>query len=90
LREPKVTWKARGGELALDFVSSISTWLGEHEAGISAVVEITVLAGVVFAGISEGTRWFRFNSMLRGGHFRNNAVHAGPLTIEAGVGLTGA
>ncbi len=30
----------------MDALSSIFTWLSDHEAGISAVVGITVLAGV--------------------------------------------
>jgi hypothetical protein len=42
----------------MDALSSIFTWLSDHEAGISAVVGITVLAGVVFAGL----RWL----LLRG------------------------
>ena len=37
----------------MDSLSSIFTWLSDHEAGISAVVDITVLAGVVFAGLPE-------------------------------------
>jgi TolB-like protein/cytochrome c-type biogenesis protein CcmH/NrfG len=37
----------------VDFLSSVFTWLGEREAGISAVVGIAVLAGIVFAGV----RW---------------------------------
>ena len=32
-------------------LSSIFTWLSDHEARISAVVGITVLAGVLFAGV---------------------------------------
>jgi tetratricopeptide (TPR) repeat protein len=35
----------------MDALSSIFTWLSDHEAGISAVVGITVLAGIVFAGV---------------------------------------
>jgi tetratricopeptide (TPR) repeat protein len=35
----------------MDALSSIFTWLSEHEAGISAVVGIAVLTGIVFAGV---------------------------------------
>ena len=35
----------------MDLLSRIASWLGENEATISAVVGITVLAGVVFAGL---------------------------------------
>jgi TolB-like protein len=35
----------------MDALSSIFTWLSEYEAGISAVVGIAVLAGVLFAGL---------------------------------------
>jgi adenylate cyclase len=42
----------------MDLLSRIASWLGENEATISAVVGITVLAGVVFAGV----RWL----LLRG------------------------
>ena len=35
----------------MDALSSIFTWLSDHEAGISAVVGIMVLAGAVFAGV---------------------------------------
>ena len=35
----------------MDLLSRIAGWLGENEATISAVVGITVLAGVVFAGL---------------------------------------
>jgi TolB-like protein len=35
----------------MDALSSIFSWLSEHEAGISAVVGIAVLAGIVFAGV---------------------------------------
>ena len=35
----------------MDGLSSIFTWLSDHEAGISAVVGIAVLAGTVFAGV---------------------------------------
>ena len=35
----------------MDALSSIFTWLSDHEAGISAVVGIAVLAGIVFAGV---------------------------------------
>jgi hypothetical protein len=37
----------------MDALSSIFTWLSDHEAGISAVAAIIVIAGVVFAGF----RW---------------------------------
>ena len=37
----------------MDALSSIFTWLSEHEAAISAVAAIIVIAGVVFAGF----RW---------------------------------
>jgi TolB-like protein/Tfp pilus assembly protein PilF len=40
----------------VDFFSSVFTWLSDHEAGISAVVGITVLAGVVFAGLRSLVR----------------------------------
>jgi len=36
----------------MDALSGISTWLSDHEAGISAVVGIAVPAGVVFAGLA--------------------------------------
>jgi TolB-like protein/Tfp pilus assembly protein PilF len=42
----------------VDFLSSIFTWLSEHEAGISAVAAIIVIAGVIFAAV----RWL----LLRG------------------------
>jgi TolB-like protein/Tfp pilus assembly protein PilF len=42
----------------MDALSSIFTWLSDHEAGISAVVGIMVLAGALFAGL----RWL----LLRG------------------------
>jgi len=35
----------------MDALSSIFTWLSDHEAGISAVAAIIVIAGVVFAGV---------------------------------------
>ena len=35
----------------MDVFSSIFAWLSDHEAGISAVVGIAVLAGIVFTGI---------------------------------------
>ncbi len=35
----------------MDLFSRIASWLGENEATISAVVGITVLAGVLFAGL---------------------------------------
>jgi hypothetical protein len=35
----------------MDLLSRIASWLGENEATISAVVGITVLAGVIFAGL---------------------------------------
>jgi len=35
----------------MDYLSSVFTWLSEHEAGISAVVGIAVLTGIVFAGV---------------------------------------
>ena len=37
----------------MDLLSRIASWLGENEATISAVVGITVLAWVVFAGLPE-------------------------------------
>ena len=40
----------------MDLLSRIVTWLGENEATISAVVGITVLAGVVFAGLRSLVR----------------------------------
>jgi hypothetical protein len=33
----------------MDALSGVFTWLSDHEAGISAVVGIAVLAGIVFA-----------------------------------------
>jgi adenylate cyclase len=42
----------------MDLLSRIAGWLGENEATISAVVGITVLTGIVFAGV----RWL----ILRG------------------------
>jgi hypothetical protein len=36
----------------VDLLSRIASWLGENEATISAVVGITVLVGVLFAGLS--------------------------------------
>ena len=42
----------------MDLLSRIAGWLGEHEATISAVVGIAVLAGILFAGV----RWL----LLRG------------------------
>jgi hypothetical protein len=35
----------------MDLLSRIVSWLGVHEATISAVVGIAVLAGIVFAGV---------------------------------------
>jgi len=46
----------RGGGPGVDFLSSVFTWLGEREAGISAVVGIAVLAGLVFAGLRSLVR----------------------------------
>ena len=40
----------------MDALSSIFTWLSDHEAGISAVVGIMVLAGAVFAGLRSLVR----------------------------------
>jgi TolB-like protein/tetratricopeptide (TPR) repeat protein len=40
----------------MDLLSRIASWLGENEATISAVVGITVLAGVVFAGLRSLVR----------------------------------
>jgi hypothetical protein len=40
----------------MDALSSIFSWLSDHEAGISAVVGITVLAGVLFAGVRSLVR----------------------------------
>jgi hypothetical protein len=37
----------RGGGTGVDFLSSVFAWLSEREAGISAVVGIAVLAGIV-------------------------------------------
>ena len=37
----------------MDFLSSVFTWLSEREAGISAVVGIAVLAGILCCG----THW---------------------------------
>jgi adenylate cyclase len=42
----------------MDLLSRIASWLGENEATISAVVGITVLAGVLFAGL----RWLLLRS----------------------------
>ena len=35
----------------MDALSGVFTWLSEHEAGISAVVGIAVLTGILFAGV---------------------------------------
>jgi hypothetical protein len=35
----------------MDALSSIFSWLSEHEAGISAVMGIAVLVGILFAGL---------------------------------------
>ena len=43
----------RGGGPGVDFLSSVFTWLGEREAGISAVVGIAVLTGLRKAGFKE-------------------------------------
>jgi TolB-like protein/predicted Zn-dependent protease len=40
----------------VDFLSSVFAWLSEREAGISAVVGIAVLAGIVFAGVRSLVR----------------------------------
>jgi len=40
----------------MDALSRIFTWLSEHEAGISAVVGIMVLAGALFAGLRSLVR----------------------------------
>jgi adenylate cyclase len=40
----------------VDLLSRIASWLGENEATISAVVGITVLAGVLFAGLRSLVR----------------------------------
>jgi adenylate cyclase len=40
----------------MDAFSSIFAWLSDHEAGISAVVGIVVLAGIVFAGVRSVVR----------------------------------
>ena len=40
----------------MDLLSRIAGWLGENEATISAVVGITVLAGVLFAGLRSLVR----------------------------------
>lgn len=40
----------------MDVLSSIFTWLSEHEAGISAVVGIAVLAGIVSTGARSPLR----------------------------------
>ena len=40
----------------MDALSSIFTWLSDHEAGISAVVGIAVLAGIVLAGLRSLVR----------------------------------
>jgi TolB-like protein len=40
----------------MDALSSVFTWLSDHEAGISAVVGITVLAGALFAGLRSLVR----------------------------------
>jgi len=42
----------------MDLLSRIASWLGENEATISAVVGITVLAGILFAGL----RWLLLRS----------------------------
>ena len=40
----------------MDLLARIGTWLSDHEAMISAVVGITVLAGVLFAGLRSLVR----------------------------------
>ena len=35
----------------MDWLSRIGTWLSDHEAMISAIVGIAVLAGIVFTGV---------------------------------------
>jgi adenylate cyclase len=40
----------------MDALSSVFTWLSDHEAGISAVVGIAVLAGIVLAGLRSLVR----------------------------------
>jgi TolB-like protein/Tfp pilus assembly protein PilF len=40
----------------MDALSSIFTWLSDHEAGISAVVGIAVLTGIVLAGLRSLVR----------------------------------
>jgi len=40
----------------VDLLSRIASWLGENEAGISAVVGIAVLAGVLFVGLRSLVR----------------------------------
>ena len=40
----------------MDTLSSIVAWLSDHEAAIGAVVGITVLAGIVFAGLRSLVR----------------------------------
>ena len=41
------------GTRGMDALSSIFTWLSDHEADVSAVAGITVLAGIVLAGLPE-------------------------------------
>jgi hypothetical protein len=52
----------------MDALSSIFTWLSDHEAGISGVVGTTVLAGVLFAGVRSLVR--------RRGDFQQGAIAA--------------
>jgi hypothetical protein len=40
----------------MDFLSSVFAWLSDREAGISAVVGIAVLAGIVLAGLRSLVR----------------------------------
>ena len=43
--------RAAGVNGGMDVLSRIVAWLSDHEAAISAVVGIAVLAGIVFTGI---------------------------------------
>jgi adenylate cyclase len=61
----------------MDLLSRIASWLGENEATISAVVGITVLAGVLFAGLRSLVR-------RRGEATQENAPRAATESASAG------
>jgi hypothetical protein len=76
----------------MDLLSRIATWLGENEATISAVVGITVLAGVVFAGVRwlvlRGTGAAPEKLMPRPGH-RTAFIAAAAAVLLVVAGIVG-